>query len=197
MPDVTTEKCKSLYGSGDAYILFDARKDLVENWETENLSLINAVAGDIGTAMEQFNREADNLNQQIDINIFIPKFATSEINDSTDPRTWDYGGSDGYGEFGETGEIIKILEDLKQVIEELDLSALEANLINSINNLKSTLEPTNFFGPNYDNIRNAFLERYQIEKCYLESQIEEGVVRDSDLTINLDLREIKQRLADL
>ena len=170
MAEVTPEKCNALYGDESGSITDSKRVDLTDAWETKNISLINSVAGDIGNAMAQFNREVDDFNQQSQTS-GIQKFTSSQIAQYTDPRTWDYGGSDGYGEFGDNGEIITEIKFRSSVIQTIIDNTTDPDLINSLNNLKTILEPARFFGSSYSAIRDAYLERYQIDACYLQYEI--------------------------
>ena len=169
MAEVTPEKCNALYGD-DAGSITDAKRvQLTDAWETENISLINGVAGDIGNAMAQFNREAGT-----DPAFASLLFSSSEIDSYSDPRTWDYGGEDGYGEFGDYGEISLAINKrsitLSQIKEAYERTNQDTATVDSLIDI---LKPESFFGPSYSAIRDAYLERYQIDKCYLDARINE------------------------
>lgn len=158
---VEQQKCATFAESGKTY------DELQSEWSENNAGLINTVAGNIVDSMYDFNRAAEGLGIG---------FTEEEIKSLSNSDNWDVGGSDGYGEFGVDGEIfLKIqrknltVSQAKEVQERLNAEPSE---ISKYDDLLSILEPSNFYGPNYENIREQFKLLYEYEVCSLRKELQ-------------------------
>ena len=196
---VDQQKCATFAESGKTY------DELQSEWSENNAGLINTVAGNIADSMYDFNRAAEGLGIG---------FTEEEIKSLSNSDNWDVGGSDGYGEFGVDGEIfLKIqrknltVSQAKEVQKRLNAEPSE---ISKYDDLLSILESSNFYGPNYENIREQFKLLYEYEECHLINLINTPVAGSgsdfagtgADRFVNnqintSNVENLKQRLEDL
>ena len=170
MPEVSLEKCRDYTNDGEK--TYDQVR---EEWAENNAGLINTVAGNIADSMYDFNRAAEGLGLTIG-------FTEEEIKSLSNSDNWDVGGSDGYGEFGNDGEIfLKIqsknltVSQAKEVQERLNAEPSE---ISKYDDLLSILEPSSFYGSNYENIRQQFYNLYEIQFCELQKNLKDAQSSD-------------------
>ena len=168
MPEVSLEKCRDYTNDGEK--TYDQVR---EEWAENNAGLINTVAGNIADSMYDFNRAAEGLELS---NISSFTFIEEEIKSLSNSDNWDVGGSDGYGEFGVDGEITKRIKLIKDTIDPVQaLNPDDEALIAPIREmLLPILEPSNFYGPNYENIRQQFYNLYEIQFCELQKDLKEA-----------------------
>ena len=163
---VELEKCATFAESGKTY------DELQSEWAENNAGLIDTVASNIVESMYDFNRAAEELGFG---------FTEQEINSLSNSDNWDVGGSDDYGEFGESGEITTTINNkiiyIKQAKEARERDNAEPSEISKYDDLLSILEPSNFYGPNYENIREQFKLLYEYEECEINRAYEAYVDR--------------------
>ena len=157
MPEVSLEKCRDYTNDGEK--TYDQVR---EEWAENNAGLINTVAGNIADSMYDFNRAAEGLGLTIG-------FTEEEIKSLSNSDNWDVGGSDGYGEFGNDGEITKLINQKQSDLIHISLTGTE-----DYSDILSILESSNFYGPNYENIRQQFYNLYEIQFCELQKDLKEA-----------------------
>ena len=157
---VDQQKCATFAESGKTY------DELQSEWSENNAGLINTVAGNIADSMYDFNRAAEGLNT-----FNTTPFTEDKIKSLSNSDNWDVGGSDGYGEFGESGEIATTINDKITLVNRSKEAMVRANAepseISKYDDLLSILESSNFYGPNYENIREQFKLLYEYEECHI------------------------------